>query len=112
MGVDLHHYCWDVVHYSPSWTPSEFEQKSGRIDRPRPRILRRDLKLGADGNSNAIRVHHLIWPFTYDERVFRRMNLRGHMSERLLSSKLVRDADDKTAEAFRRLRPVSLAPRV
>lgn len=33
MGVDLHNYCWDVIHYSPSWTPSDFEQKSGRIDR-------------------------------------------------------------------------------
>ncbi len=111
MGVDLHHYCWDVVHYSPSWTPSEFEQKSGRIDRPRQRVLRRALNLGAERRSSAIRIHHLIWPFTYDERVFRRMNLRGHMSERLLSSKLARDADDQTAEAFRRLRPLSLAPK-
>jgi hypothetical protein len=33
------------------------------------------------------------------------------MAERLLSSKLVRDADDKTVEAFRRLRPLSLAPK-
>lgn len=110
MGVDLHHYCWDVVHYSPSRTPSEFEQKSGRIDRPRPRVLRRALNLGAERRSSAIRIHHLIWPFTYDERVFRRMNLRGHMSERLFGSKVVRDADDTTAEAFRRLRPLSLAP--
>jgi hypothetical protein len=110
MGVDLHHYCWDVIHYSPSWTPSEFEQKSGRIDRPRPRILRNFLRLGDERSSSAIRVHHFLWPFTYDERVFRRMNARGHLSERLLSSKLVREADDKTAEAFRRLKPLSLAP--
>jgi superfamily II DNA or RNA helicase len=110
MGIDLHHYCWDVVHYSPSWTPSEFEQKSGRIDRPRPRVLRDSLRLGDERHSSAIRVHHFLWPFTYDERVFRRMNARGHLSERLLSSKLVREADDKTAEAFRRLKPLALSP--
>ena len=112
MGVDLHHYCWDVIHYSPSWTPSEFEQKSGRIDRPRPRNLRRALNLGEERRSSAIRVHHLLWPFTYDERVLRRMNIRGHLSERLLSSKRVHDADDRTAEVFRHLPPLSLAPAV
>lgn len=111
MGVDLHHYCWDVIHYSPSWTPSEFEQKSGRIDRPRPRVLRRALNLGEERRSSAIRVHHLIWPFTYDERVLRRMNIRGHLSERLLSSKRISDADDKTAEVFKRLPPLSLSPK-
>jgi len=112
MGVDLHHYCWDVIHYSPSWTPSEFEQKSGRIDRPRPRVLRRALNLGEERRSSAIRVHHLLWPFTYDERVLRRMNIRGHLSERLLSSKRVHDADDRTAEVFSHLPPLSLAPAV
>lgn len=89
MGVDLHNYCWDVMHYSPSWTPSDFEQKSGRIDRRRPHALRRRLRIGQGRNAHAIRVHHFLWPFTYDERVFRRMNFRGHMSERLLSSKVV-----------------------
>lgn len=110
MGVDLHNYCWDVIHYSPSWTPSDFEQKSGRIDRPRPHALRRRLRIGQGRNASAIRVHHFLWPFTYDERVFRRMNLRGHMSERLLSSKVVREADDRVAGSFRALRPLSLAP--
>jgi hypothetical protein len=110
MGVDLHNYCWDVIHYSPSWTPSDFEQKSGRIDRPRPHALRRRLQIGQGRNSSAIRVHHFLWPFTYDERVFRRMNFRGHMSERLLSSKVVREADDRVAASFHALRPLSLAP--
>ncbi|MDK2744411.1 MAG: DEAD/DEAH box helicase [Nitrospira sp. BO4] len=111
MGVDLHHYCWDVIHYSPSWTPSEFEQKSGRIDRPRPRVLRRALNIGEERRSSAIRIHHLIWPFTYDERVLRRMNIRGHLSERLLSSRRMSDPDDKTAELFKRLPPLSLSPK-
>jgi hypothetical protein len=110
MGVDLHNHCWDVLHYSPSWTPSDFEQKSGRIDRPRPQALRRMLNLGAVRQSSAIRVHHLIWPFTYDERVLRRMNLRGHMAERLLSSKVVREATDKDAAVFEKLPPLSLSP--
>ncbi len=110
MGVDLHNHCWDVLHYSPSWTPSDFEQKSGRIDRPRPHALRKVLDLGAVRQSNAIRVHHLIWPFTYDERVLRRMNLRGHMAERLLSSKVVREATDKDAAVFEKLPPLSLSP--
>jgi hypothetical protein len=110
MGVDLHNQCWDVLHYSPSWTPSDFEQKSGRIDRPRPHALRKLLNLGAARQSNAIRVHHLIWPFTYDERVLRRMNLRGHMAERLLSSRVIREATDKDAAVFENLPPLSLAP--
>lgn len=86
MGVDLHRFCWDVVHFTPSWSPHELEQKTGRIDRPR---------IGWEGvfdiakkeAINKVRVHFLIWPNTYDERMLSRVHLRAQYSERLLSSK-------------------------
>lgn len=110
MGVDLHNYCWDVVHYSPSWTPSDFEQKSGRIDRPRPRGVKEGLDLGFTKTSNYIRIHHLIWPLTYDERILRRMNLRAHYSERLLASKLAESDATNDVTRFKHLPALKLAP--
>jgi hypothetical protein len=38
------------------------------------------------------------------------MNLRGHMAERLLSSRVIREATDKDAAVFENLPPLSLAP--
>lgn len=110
MGVDLHEACWDVIHYSPSWTPSDFEQKSGRIDRPRPRQTLKRLGMPITSSSDKIRIHHLIWPFTYDERVLKRMNARAHLSERLLGKKEAAVIDDETALRLRELRRLSLEP--
>lgn len=110
MGVDLHNYCWDVVHYSPSWTPNDFEQKSGRIDRPRNNSLRQLLPLGKAHKSSSIRIHHVVLPFGYDERILRRMNLRSHLSERLLASRHQEKASDEVARRFRDLAPLDLSP--
>lgn len=110
MGVDLHEACWDVIHYSPSWTPSDFEQKSGRIDRPRSRHTLKRLGMPTSSASDSIRIHHLIWPFTYDERVLKRMNARAHLSERLLGKKEAEGIDDDTALRLRELRQLSLEP--
>lgn len=68
-GVDLHPYCWDIVHYTPEWTPHAAEQKAGRIDRSRSRYTVARLDIGSKSRLGQIRVHHLIWPFTYDERI-------------------------------------------
>jgi hypothetical protein len=85
VGVDLHAFCWDIVHYTPDWTPHMAEQKTGRIDRPRSQQTTRQLDIGRD--SRPIVVHHLVWPFTYDERILSRLNLRAQLAERLLGSK-------------------------
>jgi hypothetical protein len=87
LGVDLHSFCWDVLHYTPAWTPHEFEQKTGRIDRPRLADTLRLLQLGHGANAARVRVHHLVWPFTYDERILSRLHLRAQLSERLLGTR-------------------------
>ena len=63
VGVDLHQFCWDVVHFTPEWTPHDMEQKTGRIDRPRTELHRFQMAK----NKDKVRVHHLIWPHTYDQ---------------------------------------------
>lgn len=116
VGVDLHEYCWDVVHYTPSWTPHDLEQKTGRIDRPRnKKELMKRFAVASYKVAHKIRVHHLVWPFTYDERVLSRVHLRSQFSERLLSVKSqaaieehVADRSEVKIEAFK---PLDLAPR-
>lgn len=108
LGVDLHPFCWDVLHYSPAWTPHEAEQKTGRIDRPRLPDTLSLLNLGPRSNSDRIRIHHMIWPFTYDERIFSRLNLRSQYAERLLGSKVKKDAEDSLAANLIRFRPLRL----
>jgi hypothetical protein len=114
-GVDLHSYCWDVVHYTPDWTPHAAEQKTGRIDRPRDRAGVARLDIGSRSRLHHIRVHHLIWPFTYDERILSRLNLRAQLAERLLGSKhqaaLERSGPVNLDQISRRFRPLDLTPR-
>jgi hypothetical protein len=114
VGVDLHTYCWDVLHYTPAWTPHEAEQKTGRIDRPR---LQRDfekLQIASEQDCKRISVHHLIWPHTYDERILSRLNLRAQLSERLLGTKH-QDSLEETSElsattSLPQFRPLDLQP--
>jgi hypothetical protein len=114
-GVDLHPYSWDVVHYTPEWTPHNAEQKTGRIDRPRSRDSVAKLDIGSKSRLREIRVHHLIWPFTYDERILSRLNLRAQLAERLLGSKhqaaLEKRSPVDVGRLARRFRPLDLAPR-
>jgi hypothetical protein len=115
MGIDLHTYCWDVLHYTPAWTPHEAEQKTGRIDRPRLVSSREKLNIGKETSLQEIRVHHLIWPFTYDERILSRLNLRAQLSERLLGSKFERVLE-KTPEDSAQIqaalfKPLNLSPK-
>jgi hypothetical protein len=109
LGVDLHPFCWDVVHYSPAWTPHEGEQKTGRIDRPRLPSTLKQLDLGSKRDADAIRVHHLIWPFTYDERILTRLNVRAQYAERLLGSRVRSDSEDEAARALRHFKPLELS---
>lgn len=114
IGVDLHRFCWDVVHFTPTWSPHELEQKTGRIDRPR---------IGWEGafeiakheSINKVRVHFLIWPNTYDERMLSRVHLRAQYSERLLSSKSQNNLEDKTnsenAKNIKHFDPLDLRPK-
>lgn len=115
VGVDLHDYCWDVVHYTPSWTPHDLEQKTGRIDRPRKlNILKKRLALGRDDHARQIRVHHLVWPYTYDERVLCRVHLRAQFSERLLSAESQKTVEEglqnEELVPVSRFRALNLAP--
>jgi hypothetical protein len=116
VGVDLHTYCWDVLHYTPAWTPHEAEQKTGRIDRPRLRLPAEKLKIARASALKRIRVHYLIWPHTYDERILSRLNLRAQLSERLLGSKhqdvLERNHEETVVEGLPRFEPLRLEPRV
>jgi hypothetical protein len=116
VGIDLHEYCWDVVHYTPSWTPHDLEQKTGRIDRPRnKKELMKRFAVAPYSVAHKIRVHHLVWPFTYDERVLSRVHLRSQFSERLLSVKsqavIERQAADSTEVKIEEFKPLDLAPR-
>jgi hypothetical protein len=112
VGVDLHQFCWDVIHYTPSWTPHELEQKTGRIDRPRVG-LEKIFNIGK--NPNHIRVHHLIWPNTYDERMLSRVHLRSQYSERLLGSKTQDSLEEKhksiNSEMIELFRPLDISPK-
>jgi hypothetical protein len=116
VGVDLHTYCWDVLHYTPAWTPHEAEQKTGRIDRPRLRQPAEKLKIARSSALKRIRIHYLIWPHTYDERILSRLNLRAQLSERLLGSKhqdvLEGSHEATVVEALPRFKPLRLEPRV
>lgn len=110
VGVDLHQYCWDVVHYTPSWTPHEFEQKTGRIDRPRTEV---DLRFDVAKDKNKIRVHHLIWPNTYDERILSRVHLRSQYSQRLLGNKsqdALEKIETRAGEFVELFAPLNLSP--
>jgi hypothetical protein len=115
VGVDLHRFCWDVLHFTPSWTPHELEQKTGRIDRPRIG-WERAFEIANPSMINKVRVHFLIWPNTYDERMLSRVHLRSQYSERLLSSKSQNTLDEKTgnlAESkFSLFKPLNLRPKV
>jgi hypothetical protein len=108
IGIDLHPFCWDILHYSPAWTPHEAEQKTGRIDRPRLPSTIRQLDIGARQSRQAIRLHHLVWPFTYDERILSRLNIRAQYAERLLGSKDAHDSADARARALSQFKPLSL----
>jgi hypothetical protein len=113
VGVDLHPYCWDVVHYTPEWTPHAAEQKTGRIDRPRNRANIRKFHIGPDARLDHIRVHHLVWPFTYDERILSRLNLRAQLAERLLGAKHQATLEAHAVDVgrlARRFKPLDLAP--
>jgi hypothetical protein len=113
VGVDLHTYCWDILHYTPAWTPHEAEQKTGRIDRPRLKGQLRKLELGAMKSAQHFRVHYLIWPFTVDERIISRLNLRSIYADRLLGSKSALKLDDNDSDIAKRAhnyRPLNLAP--
>ena len=116
VGVDLHTYCWDVLHYTPAWTPHEAEQKTGRIDRPRLRQPAEKLRIARASALKRIRIHYLIWPHTYDERILSRLNLRAQLSERLLGSKhqdvLERNHEETVVEALPRFKPLRLEPKV
>ncbi|MBX2989142.1 MAG: hypothetical protein KF802_14725 [Bdellovibrionaceae bacterium] len=116
VGVDLHEYCWDVVHYTPSWTPHDLEQKTGRIDRPRnKKELMARFAIAPYEVAHKIRVHHLVWPFTYDERVLSRVHLRSQFSERLLSVKSQAAIEEHIADPgevkIEEFKPLDLAPR-
>jgi hypothetical protein len=115
VGVDLHTYCWDVLHYTPAWTPHEAEQKTGRIDRPRLRQAAEKLRIARASALKRIRIHYLIWPFTYDERILSRLNLRAQLSERLLGSKhqdvLERSHEEAVVEGLPRFKPLRLEPK-
>lgn len=108
IGIDLHPFCWDMLHYSPSWTPHEGEQKTGRIDRPRLRATVAQLAIGDPRRRHDIRVHHVIWPFTYDERILSRLNVRAQYAERLLGSKGNHDAADDQARRLNDFKPLEL----
>ena len=113
VGIDLNTYCWDVLHYTPAWTPHEAEQKTGRIDRPRLKGQIEKLKLGPTPKAQSIRVHHLIWPFTNDERMIARLNLRSIIADHLLGSRNVHRLEDNENQVARRARdypPLDLAP--
>ncbi|MGK5083571.1 helicase-related protein [Bdellovibrionota bacterium FG-1] len=107
MGIDLHHFCWDVMHVSPEWTPHFHEQRTGRIDRPRPKELHGLLPIAPYCNWSQIRVHHLIWPYSYDERVFRRLNNRAEYADCLLPKKLEGNQEEQDRKA-RLLRTLTL----
>jgi hypothetical protein len=111
IGIDLHPFCWDILHYSPAWTPHEAEQKTGRIDRPRLPSTIRQLDIGVRQSRQAIRLHHLVWPFTYDERILSRLNIRAQYAERLLGSKDAHDSADERARALSLFKPLSLDAR-
>ncbi len=115
VGVDLHTYCWDVLHYTPAWTPHEAEQKTGRIDRPRLRDAAQKLRISPPSALKRIRVHYLIWPYTYDERILGRLNLRAQLAERLLGSKhqetLEHTPEETVVESLPYFKPLRLEPR-
>jgi hypothetical protein len=113
IGVDLHTYCWDVLHYTPAWTPHEAEQKTGRIDRPRLKGEIERLQLGAVRMAQHIRVHYLIWPFTFDERILARLNVRTILADRLLGSRKAKILEENEAQTVKRIggyRPLDLGP--
>jgi hypothetical protein len=116
VGVDLHTYCWDVLHYTPAWTPHEAEQKTGRIDRPRLQQSAEKLRISRASALKRIRIHYLIWPYTYDERILSRLNLRAQLSERLLGSKhqdaLERNHEETVVESLPRFKPLQLEPKL
>ena len=115
VGVDLHTYCWDVLHYTPAWTPHEAEQKTGRIDRPRLRKEFEKLEIASQKDSKKIAIHHLIWPHTYDERILSRLNLRAQLSERLLGTKhqdsLENSSEISLVRNLPQFKPLALQPR-
>jgi hypothetical protein len=113
IGVDLHTFCWDVVHYTPAQTPHEAEQKTGRIDRPRIKKQLERLQLGAARNAQNIRVHYLIWPFTVDERIIARLNVRTILADCLLGSRNARRLEEKEDQVIKRAQdypPLDLRP--
>jgi len=113
VGVDLHTYCWDVLHYTPAWTPHEAEQKTGRIDRPRLRGEIERLRLGAMKKAEHVRIHYLIWPFTFDERILARLNLRTILADRLLGSRTTETLERNEAQIVTRVSdypPLDLGP--
>jgi hypothetical protein len=116
VGVDLHTCCWDVLQYTPAWTPHEAEQKTGRIDRPRLKKDFEKLQIASEQDSKRISVHHLIWPHTYDERILSRLNLRAQLSERLLGTKhqdsLEKNSELSTATSLPQFKPLDLHPPV
>lgn len=115
VGIDLHKFCWDIIHYTPDWTHHTFEQKTGRIDRPRSiDELKSYFNIGDTKKASHITVHFLIWPLTYDEKILSRLNLRSRLATRLLSSKNVNKESRKGEDTNRNLSdflPLDLTPR-
>jgi hypothetical protein len=113
VGVDLNTYCWDVLHYTAAWTPHEAEQKTGRIDRPRLKIDMDRLHLDRVSRARFLRVHHLIWPLTVDERILSRQHVRTILAERLLGARNARQLEEQELKVQERARdypPLNLRP--
>jgi hypothetical protein len=68
----------------------------------------RQLAIGDPRLRDRIRVHHLIWPFTYDERILSRLNVRAQAAERLLGAKDGHDSADDRAARLNKFRPLIL----
>ncbi len=77
-GEDLHTYCRDIYHYGIAWTPSDMEQRTGRIDRIGSLSYREILNKKSYDFDNKL---HVYYPYLSDtlevnqiSRVFHDMN--------------------------------------
>lgn len=91
-GIDLHTFCFDVIHYTLSWVPLDLEQKTGRIDRDRiipeqlKEVFKNDPRYKTEEVANKSRVHFMVLPRSYDERMLYRVNKRASDERSILAS--------------------------
>jgi len=93
-GVDLHLFCYQVLHYGVAWTSGDLEQRVGRVDRYFSQIERR---LSGEGQPPDVKLHvgypHIV--ASLERGQVERVIQRQRDVEALMDSPLAGTRDDE-----------------